>query len=116
MAKMDAYEAKMLATISSCVGKAEGSGECKELNPDEMKSESEHREISKEDAVVKPVKGRKKRHRGQKLAAGRRGEPKELTRGDCGSQRKLAAACRKMSRSAAVAWHRRNFFRKIMIQ
>jgi hypothetical protein len=42
-------------------------------NPEEMESESEHR-----DAVVKPVKERKKRHRGRKLAAGRRGEPNEL--------------------------------------
>jgi hypothetical protein len=31
-------------------------------NPEEMESESEHREVPKEDAVVKPVKGRKKRH------------------------------------------------------
>jgi hypothetical protein len=45
-------------------------------NPEDMESESEHRE------VVKPVKGRKKQHRGRKLAAGRRGKPKEWTRGD----------------------------------
>jgi hypothetical protein len=32
-------------------------------NPEEMESESEHREVPKEDAVVKPVRGRKKRHR-----------------------------------------------------
>jgi hypothetical protein len=58
----------------------------------------------------------KKRHRGQHLAAGRRGELKELTRGDCGSQRKLAAACRKVSRRAAVARSKRNVFRKIRTQ
>jgi hypothetical protein len=85
-------------------------------NPEEMECESEHKEIPKEDAVVKPVEGRKKRHRGQKLAAGRHGEPKELTRGDCGSRRKLAAACRKVSRRARVAWHKRNVFRKIRTQ
>jgi hypothetical protein len=44
-----------------------------------MESGSEHREVPKEYAVVKPVKGRKKRHKGRRLAAGRRGEPKELT-------------------------------------
>jgi hypothetical protein len=46
---------------------------------DLMESGSEHREVPKEDAVVKPVKGRKKRHRDQYLAAGRRGEPVEVT-------------------------------------
>jgi hypothetical protein len=66
-------------------------------NPEETEPEWEHREVPEEDAVVKPVEGRKKRHRGRKLAAGRRGEPKELTGGDCGSGRKFAAACRKVS-------------------
>jgi hypothetical protein len=35
-----------------------------------------------------------------------------LTRGDCGSQKKLAAACRKASRRKTVAWCKRNIFRK----
>ena len=78
-------------------------------NPEEMESDSGHREIHKEDAVVKSDKGRKKRHRDRHLGAGRRGEPKELTRGDCGSRRKLAAACRKVSRRAAVARYKGNF-------
>jgi hypothetical protein len=43
---------------------------------------AEQREVPDEDAVVKPVKGRKKRHRGKRQAAGRRGKPKELTRRD----------------------------------
>jgi hypothetical protein len=58
------------------------------------------------------VRGRKNRHRGRKQAAGRRGEPKKLTRGDCGSRKKLAAACRKVSRHATMAWRKRNIFRK----
>jgi hypothetical protein len=33
-------------------------------NPEEMEPESEHREVLKEDAIVKPVRGWKKRHRG----------------------------------------------------
>jgi hypothetical protein len=65
----------------------------------------EHQVALNEDAVVKPVKGRKKRHRGRKPAAGRREEPKELTRRDCGSGKKLVAACRKVSSCATVAWH-----------
>jgi hypothetical protein len=76
-----------------------------------LDSESEHREVPNEDAVVKPVRGRKKRHRGRKQAEGRRGEPEELTRGDCGFRKKLAAACRKVSRHATVAWRKRNIFR-----
>jgi hypothetical protein len=48
-------------------------------NPEEMESESENREVPKKDALVKLVKGWKKWHRGWKLAAGRHGEPKEVT-------------------------------------
>jgi hypothetical protein len=39
-------------------------------NPEEMKSESEHWEVPKEDAIVKPVQGWKKWHRDRHLAAG----------------------------------------------
>jgi hypothetical protein len=73
-----------------------------------MQSIAEHKVAPKEEAVVKPVKGRKKRLRGRKPAAGRRGGLKELTRSDCGSGKKLAASCRKMSSCAAVAWRKRN--------
>jgi hypothetical protein len=52
---------------------------------------------------VKPVKGWNQRHRGRKLAAGQRWERKELTRGDCGSVRRLAAARSKVS--AVQEWH-----------
>lgn len=37
---------------------------------DDMESKMEHQEVPKEDTIVKPVKGQKKRHRGRKLAAG----------------------------------------------
>jgi hypothetical protein len=76
------------------------------VNPEEMESESEHREVPKEDSMMKLVKGWKKRHRGRKPTAGQHGEPKELTRGTCGSGRKVAAACMKVSRHARVAWPR----------
>jgi uncharacterized coiled-coil protein SlyX len=41
-------------------------------NSGEKESVAEHQEVHKEDAIVKPVKGRKERNRGQKLTAGRR--------------------------------------------
>jgi hypothetical protein len=83
-----------------------------EQSQEMMQSAEEHQEVPREDAAVKPVRGRKRRHRGRKEAAGRHGDPKELTRGDCGSRKKLAAACRKPSRRATVAWRKRNVFRK----
>jgi hypothetical protein len=45
----------------------------------------------------------KKQHRGRHLAAGRRREPKELTWGDCGSRRKLAAAAERCP--LVQQWH-----------
>jgi hypothetical protein len=74
----------------------------KEPNPEDMESEVEHWEVPMEEAAVKSLGAMKKRYRGWKLAARRHGEPKELTR-DCGSQRKMAAAYRKVSHCAAVA-------------
>jgi hypothetical protein len=73
-----------------------------------MESEGERREVSKEHATMESGKAPSKRQREQHLAAVRRGKPKELTRGDCGSRRKLAAACRKVSRRARVVWRKRN--------
>jgi hypothetical protein len=81
-------------------------------DPEMIQSMEEHQEVPKEDAIVKPAKGRKKWRRGQKSTAGQRGEPKELTRGNCGSQRKIAAACRKVSRHTTVAWQKRKLVRK----
>jgi hypothetical protein len=78
---------------------------------EETEPEAEHWEVPKERTAVKPVGGLRKRHRGRKLAARQRGKPKELTQGDCGSGRKLVAACRKVSRLARVAWRKRNFVR-----
>jgi hypothetical protein len=51
----------------------------KELNSEDMESEVEHQEVCTEEATVKSSGTMKKRHRGQRLAAGRHGEPKELT-------------------------------------
>jgi predicted kinase len=82
-------------------------------NPEKMESELEHRKVRKKDATVKRVKERNKQERDWHLAVGRHREPKELTRGDCGSQMKLAASCMRVSHRATVAWCKRNVFRKI---
>jgi hypothetical protein len=101
----------------ACLGKTEATdfkanAEKTEPNPGMMQFVAEHQVVPKEEATVKPVKGRKKRRRGRKPASGQHEEPKELTRSDCGSGNKLAAACRKMTRHARVAWHRENFTKK----
>jgi hypothetical protein len=94
----------------ACQQTTEARLECKETTPKD--TEAMHRKVPMKDAVVKPVGGRKKRQRGRHISAGRLGKPKELTRGDCGSRGKLAAACRKVSRCAAVAWRKRIVVRK----
>jgi hypothetical protein len=76
----------------------------------------EHQDISAEDVTVMPVGELRKRHRVWKSTAGRRGEPKELNRGNHGSRGKLAAACRKVSRHAAVICRKRKLFRRIGTQ
>jgi hypothetical protein len=72
--------------------------------PEEMKSVVVHEVIPKEHATVKPVGELTKRHMGWHLAAWRHGQPEERTRGNCGSWKKLAAASRKMTCHAGVAW------------
>jgi hypothetical protein len=55
------------------------------------------REVPKEGAAVKSSGALKKRHGGWHLAAERCRKLKEWTKGICGSQRKLAAACKGMT-------------------
>jgi hypothetical protein len=88
--------------------------ECEEPASVEMKPEVAKQEAPREDAAVMPVRRLRKQRRGRKQAAGRCEEPKKLNRGICGSREKLAAACRKVSRRAAVAWRKINVFRKIL--
>jgi hypothetical protein len=63
-----------------------------------------------------PVGEPRKRRRVYNLAEVRRQERKERTRGNRGPRRKFAAACRKVSRRAKVAWRERKLVRKIRIQ
>jgi hypothetical protein len=101
-AGMNAHYERMIAII--------------ETSLKEMKAVVKHQEVPMEEAAVKSSGTMKRRHRGQHLAAGRHGEPKELTQGECGSWRKLAATCRKVSRHAAVEQRKGNVFRKIQTQ
>jgi hypothetical protein len=68
-----------------------------------MQSIGEYQEVPKEDALVQPVGGLRKRHRGHNLAEEHHGQPKEWTQGNCGSWKKLAAASRNMTSHAGVA-------------
>jgi hypothetical protein len=77
--------------------------ECKEQTSEDMESGEERREVPKERAALQPVGGRRKRHRGQRLAVGHCGQPKERTQGNCGSRRKLVAPSRGITRRAGVA-------------
>jgi hypothetical protein len=88
----------------------------KELNLEDMESEVEYWEVPMEDVAVKSSGTIKKWRRGQHLVAGRCGEPKEVTRGTCGSRKKLAATCRKVSHCARVAWHKKNVVRNKWIR
>jgi hypothetical protein len=63
-----------------------------------------------------PVGGPRKRRRVRNLAAELSQKLKERTLGNLGFRRKSAAACRKVSRRAKVAWRKINLMRKIRIQ
>jgi hypothetical protein len=112
LTRMDAYHEKRMAMLDDNQKRVMAKKKI-EQNPEMMQSVQEHQDVPSEDVVVRPIKGLKKGRRSGKSAAGQRGEPKELVRGNCRSRRKLAAACRKVSRRATVARHKRNAFRKI---
>jgi hypothetical protein len=76
----------------------------------------EHQDIPNEVAAVMPVRGMRKRHRVQELAAERHQELKERTRGYCRSQKRVTVADRRMSRHTSVAWRKRKLIRNIRIQ
>jgi hypothetical protein len=112
-AEMDAVLSKMDERIAAIQGKTDMKlEELTEPREEMMQSAEEHHEVPDEGAVEAPVRIRKRRHKGRKETAGRRLEPKGLNRGDRGSRKKLAAACRKASHRATVAWIKRNVFRK----
>jgi hypothetical protein len=77
-----------------------------------MEPEAEYRKVPKEDAVVKPVVGLRKRHRDWNLAAERRQKQKKRTQGYCGSRKRMTAGGRRMTHCARVAWRKRGVVRK----
>jgi hypothetical protein len=85
MAMLDAHHKNIMA----CLGQMKANTEKTAPVPEMMQSVEEHQEVPSEDAIVKSVKGRKKRRRSRKSTAGRHRVPKELTRENCGSWRKL---------------------------
>jgi hypothetical protein len=112
-AEMEEMLSKMEERIAAIRAKADVKLEELTKTREEMlQSAEEHHVVPDEDAVEVPVRIRRRRHGGRKETAGRRREPKELTRGDRGSRKKLAAACRKASHRETVAWIKRNVFRK----
>jgi hypothetical protein len=109
MSILDAHHKSLMASL----GLTEANTEKIEQDPRMMQSVEEHQDIPTEDIAVMPVGEPRKQRRVWKSTAGRRGEPKELTRGNHGSRRRLAAACRKVSHHATVARQERNLIRKI---
>jgi hypothetical protein len=117
--KMDAWIADMKdgrKERTACQEVTEDNPEKTDPNQEMMQFVAEDLKAPMEEATVKSSGTMKKWNRGWHLAAGRHRGPKEMTRGDCESQRRLAAACRKVSRHAAVAWHKGNFSRIIRTQ
>jgi hypothetical protein len=108
MAMLDAYHERMMA----CLGKTEADTEKTEPDPGMMQSTEEDQEIPKGEAAAMLVGEPRKRCRVRNMAVERRQKRKERTRGNRGSRRKLAAACRKVSRPAKVAWRKRKLVRR----
>jgi hypothetical protein len=65
-----------------------------------------HEEVAKEEAAVETFGALKKQHTGWHLATGHCVKLKERNQGNGGSQKKLAAACRRMTHHTEVAWHK----------
>jgi hypothetical protein len=78
-----------------------------ETHPGMMQSIEEQQEIPKGEAAGMPVEGLRKRRRARNLASERRQRRKERIRGYRGFRRKLAAACREVSRRAKMAWRKK---------
>jgi hypothetical protein len=90
MAMVDAYHERMMA----CLGKMDADTEKTEPDPGMMQSAEEHQEIPKGEDAVMPVGELRKWRRVRSLAVERRQKWKERTRGNHGSRRESAAACR----------------------
>jgi hypothetical protein len=108
----------VIQPIQSGLDEKTACNEATETEPDPkmMQSIEEHQDIPKVEASVMPAGEPRKRRMVRNLAAERRQKKKERTRGESGSRRKSAAACRKVSRRAKVAWRKRKLIRRIGTQ
>jgi hypothetical protein len=100
LSRLNAHHERMTASVHVWRKETTVCLECMEPTSEEMQSEAERQEFPKEHASVKPIGGLRKRHRGRHVAGGRRSQPEERTRGNCGSRKELAADCRRMTRHA----------------
>jgi hypothetical protein len=94
----------------ACQELTEARLECKKPTSEDM--EAEYREVPKEHAAVETGRAPDKRHRGRNLVAERHQKPRERTRGNCGSRKKLVVAGMKMTRRSKVARRKGNVVRK----
>jgi hypothetical protein len=78
-----------------------------------MQSIEEHQDIPTGGVAVMQVGKPRKRRRVCNLTAERRQKRKERIWRNCESKKKLAAACRKVSGRAKVAWRKRKPFRNV---
>jgi hypothetical protein len=72
-------------------------------NPEEKESAEVHEDVPKEEASVENFGALKERHGDQYLAVGCHPQLKKRTQGNGGSRKKLAAACKGMTRPAIPA-------------
>jgi hypothetical protein len=84
--------------MGSCLEKTEATDF--EANSEETKSESKHQEITEEETAVENVGALNDRYRDRHLAVGCRRQSKKRTQGNGGSQQKLVAARRRLTRRA----------------
>jgi hypothetical protein len=105
---VSAIEEKMEAWIADM----KACQEVMEANPEKREPEAEHRKVPKEDAIVKPAEGQRQRYRDRNLATELCHKLKERTWGNCGPQKRLTIAGRRLTHCAGVAWLQRNIVRK----
>jgi hypothetical protein len=111
--RVDIHQEKTEATVHSlstwrretmaCQEMTEANLECKEPTSEDMEPKVEDQKAPKEGAAVRSSGALKNQHRGHYLVAVHHREPKERTQGNCGSQRNLASARRRMTFWPGVA-------------
>jgi hypothetical protein len=105
-AKMDANLKEIIAELRARQKEMMASDEAMEacLTSKELTSlEAEHEEVPKVEAAVETIRALKKQHGDQHLAVRHCGQPKKWRQSSGASWKKLAAACRGMTRRAILA-------------